>query len=104
MRPAVSTRRGAGKRAGGAGVRGRVFAPRLIGAAALTIIKICLVPLGSHLFPSPRLRHGKERVTVDDRAATNDYSNTVNHSLMYLPGLASMMEVSWSTALMEFNG
>lgn len=31
---------------------------RLIGAAALTIIKICLVPLGPHLFPSPRLRHG----------------------------------------------
>lgn len=30
----------------------------MIGAAALTIIKICLVPLGSHLFPSPRLRHG----------------------------------------------
>lgn len=30
----------------------------MIGAAALTIIKICLVTLGSHLFPSPRLRHG----------------------------------------------
>lgn len=31
---------------------------RLIDAAALTIIKICLVALWAHLFPSPRLRLG----------------------------------------------
>ncbi|CAG4975575.1 unnamed protein product [Colias eurytheme] len=52
MRAAVSTRHRCGARWAG------VAARRLIGAAALTIIKICLVPLGSHLFPSPRLRDG----------------------------------------------
>lgn len=62
MRPAVSTRHRCERAARVGAVRwhGREGGTpsRLIGAAALTIIKICLVPLGPHLFPSPRLRHG----------------------------------------------